>query len=103
MKVRPFLDDGREPIEKLVGAYDKLFEYGMEKDLICTQKCRKEGYEDVSFPIFGYHSKEKNHKTLWLVSGVHGEEPPGPEAIAAGIDFSIFGPKCCANCTVTVW
>jgi hypothetical protein len=87
MITEPFLEDGREPVVKLFQAYDKLLQYGMEKDLICTQKSGKEGYEEVTFPIFGYRTTKTNDKTLWLISGVHGEEPPGPEAIAAEIDF----------------
>jgi len=82
-----FLDDGRARVETLYREYDGLLDFGFEKDLIFTQifpdSTKKNG--SVTFPIFGYRCRRTNAGSLWLFSGTHGEEPAGPEAIAAEI------------------
>lgn len=80
-----FFEDGRMPIEELYRAYEKLEQYGFKKELIGWQNGGGD-HSDLKLPIFGYIKAEMGKDALWMISGVHGEEPPGPEAIAQEVD-----------------
>ena len=84
-----FLNDGRARVKTLYREYDRLLDFGFERDLIFTQilpdSTTKNG--SIAFPIFGYRCWATNAGSMWFFSGTHGEEPAGPEAIAAEIDL----------------
>lgn len=89
--LKPYLEDGRSPIEQLYGAYHRLKkDYGWEETLIHEQIITSglPNGESAIFPIYGYNTPYigKINKSLWVISGVHGEEPPGPNAIAQEIE-----------------
>jgi len=86
-KLKPFLDDDRKPIEVLYEEYEKLISLGFEKKLIYVQKTPNSLGEVMEFPIYAFVKGEEGKDNLWIFSGVHGEEPPGPEAIAAEIEY----------------
>ena len=74
--------DGRAPIESLYRASLGLLEKGWMADVI--------GYSSppgtsVPLPIVALRSP-KTGPAVWILAGIHGEEPAGPNAVAAAID-----------------
>lgn len=74
----------RLKIQKIYSALNSLKDSGWHCETVYSPKEVWKGKE-VSFPIMAYTSP-KAGKALWLISGIHGEEPAGPCAIAKNID-----------------
>jgi hypothetical protein len=81
--------DGRASLFELNSQYDRLAtEYGFKKKPIYTISI--EGKEVIAYC---YVSSLKG-PALWILSGVHGEESAGPNAIAGSIDsLGILGKE----------
>ena len=75
-------DDGRAPIESLYRASLGLVEQGWTADVIAFSA--PPGAE-APLPIVALRSP-KTGPAIWIVAGIHGEEPAGPNAVAAAID-----------------
>lgn len=92
-QVETYQADGRKKIEELYGSY---------LDLIKTKKWQVEKVADskiiwcgkeISFPILAFKTKIKG-PAIYILSGIHGEEPTGSNAIAESIDtLSELGQK----------
>jgi hypothetical protein len=84
-----YSQDGRKSIGELWTKYHQLVESGLfEQELIYTQTGKTLDDEDVTIPTFGYKSilpKGKAKSAFWILSGIHGEEPAGPNALADNI------------------
>jgi len=82
VKGNPFIEDGRMTLFQLYSQYDKLLDEGWRRHNICMQR--------YGFPIYAYTSpKDKNSKpgrSFWILSGIHGEEPAGPNALAQSVE-----------------
>lgn len=82
--------DGRLPIETLWARYDKLVDSGLfVKELIYNQIGYTLNGREIEIPAYGYKSiihEGENRSALWVLSGIHGEEPAGPNAIADNVD-----------------
>jgi hypothetical protein len=74
--------DGRMPIEELYKAYTSLLEKGWQLDII-TQS-QPQG-RDYALPIIALRTPHSG-EACWIIAGIHGEEPAGPNAIARAID-----------------
>ena len=74
--------DGRKPIEELYRAYTSLLEKGWQLDIIIQSQPEGRAY---ALPIIALRSPHKG-QACWILSGIHGEEPAGPNAIAESID-----------------
>jgi hypothetical protein len=74
--------DGRRPIQELYRAYQTLLERGWKLDIV--NQSQPEG-RTYPLPIIALRSPQAG-KAVWILSGIHGEEPAGPNAIAASID-----------------
>lgn len=74
--------DGRAPIESLYRAWLGLVDQGWTAELIVNS--RPEG-TTVPLPIVALRSPAAG-PAVWLLAGIHGEEPAGPNAIAETID-----------------
>lgn len=74
----------RLAIEEIYSALDHLKESGWHSEVIYSPKEVWKGKE-ISFPIKAY-SSPKAGRALWIISGIHGEEPAGPCAIAENVD-----------------
>lgn len=72
-----FIKDGRKPYPFLYEQYDELLTFGFKKRL---------AYVEDGIPVYSYESPVQR-SSIWLISGVHGEEPAGPNAIAENTDF----------------
>jgi len=73
--------DGRMPLEKLYKAYLSLPEKNWDKKIIYTETIKLNNGRKVEAPILSFFTKKKG-PALWLIAGIHGEEPAGPNALA---------------------
>lgn len=89
-RLNTFAGDKRSPVESLLEKYDMLAnEYGWRRTVIYNQVVVEPEHGARTYlPIVGYASASKG-PALWLLSGVHGEEPAGPMAIAKHLDTII--------------
>ncbi len=74
--------DDRQPIAELYATYESLVAQGWTRELIAESQ--PAGTEQ-SLPIIALRSPKRG-PALWILAGVHGEEPAGPLAIAAAIE-----------------
>ncbi len=74
--------DGRAPIESLYGASLSLVERGWTAEVIAESA--PDGTAKP-LPIIALMSPGKG-PALWILTGIHGEEPAGPNAVAASIE-----------------
>lgn len=74
--------DGRLPIEELFAAYRTLLARGWRTEIIHASQ---PAGTDVALPIVALRSPHAGD-ALWILAGIHGEEPAGPNAIAQGIE-----------------
>jgi hypothetical protein len=73
-------NDGRKPIEKLYSSFYELQKSGWILDTLGFSSCNYMN-KQVSLPIIALRTP-KAGKSLWILSGIHGEEPAGPNAIS---------------------
>jgi len=83
-------DDGRRPIGDLFAEYQRLLDQGWQLDLIINSK--PTGAE-VALPIIALRSPASG-PAVWFLTGIHGEEPAGPNAMAASISNIAALGKC---------
>jgi hypothetical protein len=74
--------DGRKPVEELYRTYTSLLEKGWQLDIIIQSQPQGREY---ALPIIALRTPNSG-AACWILSGIHGEEPAGPNAIAASID-----------------
>ena len=74
--------DGRMPIEELYRSYLTLLDKGWELDIIARSQPDGRAY---ALPIIALRTR-RTGDAAWILSGVHGEEPAGPNAIALSLD-----------------
>ena len=74
--------DGRRPIDSLYGTYAGLVERGWKLDVVANSQPAGAAQP---LPIIALRSPASG-PAIWILSGIHGEEPAGPNAIAAAID-----------------
>jgi Succinylglutamate desuccinylase / Aspartoacylase family len=74
--------DGRMPIQQLYGEYLSLLEHGWRLDIVA--RSQPPGREHA-LPIIALRTPQAG-EAAWILSGIHGEETAGPNAIAASID-----------------
>jgi hypothetical protein len=74
--------DGRMPIEELYKTYTSLLEKGWQLDIITWSQPQG---RDYALPIIALRTPHFGAAS-WIIAGIHGEEPAGPNAIAAAID-----------------
>jgi hypothetical protein len=73
--------DGRQPIDRLFAEYRARVDRGWLLDVVWQS--RPAG-KDVALPIIALRTP-RSGRAVWILSGIHGEEPAGPNAIAAAI------------------
>lgn len=74
--------DGRKPVETLYQAYASLIESGWQLDVIIQSQPSGRAY---ALPVIALRSPQGGD-ACWILSGIHGEEPAGPNAIAESIE-----------------
>jgi hypothetical protein len=74
--------DGRAPIGELYQAYARLADAGWTLEVIAQSQPAGTA---MPLPIIALRSPQEG-PAVWILSGVHGEEPAGPNAIADALD-----------------
>jgi len=84
MNLDPYDADGRAPLGELYARYhDLTAQFGFEKVPIYTFNA--DGVkEPEAIMVYGYRTPGAG-AALWVLAGIHGEEPAGPIAIAQNI------------------
>lgn len=78
-------EDGRKSLAELYRSYMRLSEeYGWIMEGLYTQMREVEG-RSVQIPVLSFRTPAPG-PALWVLSGIHGEEPAGPNAIAENIE-----------------
>ncbi len=87
--IRTYADE-RMPIEGLYRSYITLLDQGWHLDVVAQSQ---PAGTDYALPIIALRSPHPG-TAVWFISGVHGEEPAGPNAIAASIaDIAALGER----------
>jgi len=82
--------DGRKPVEELYRTYLSLLEKGWQLDIITRSHPQGRTY---ALPIIALRTPHSG-EACWILSGIHGEEPAGPNAIAESIeDIAALGAQ----------
>ncbi len=72
--------DGRRSVKELYSSYLELQKSGWLLDVIGYSNGNL-GNKEISLPIIGLRTPQTG-KSLWVISGIHGEESAGPNALA---------------------
>jgi len=78
-------DDGRKPVSDLYHSFSALEGDGWIREEITISE-REFAGGLLALPILSFRTGRKG-RAIWLIAGIHGEEPAGPNAIAEGIDY----------------
>jgi hypothetical protein len=71
--------DGRKPINQLYSDFLKIPDASWNMTNVCESVA-----DNISLPILSFSTK-KQGPAIWIISGIHGEEPAGPIAISESI------------------
>lgn len=74
--------DGRRPVGALYQTYVGLIERGWQLDVIAESQPAGTA---AALPIIALRT-ERSGPAVWVLSGIHGEEPAGPNAVAEVVD-----------------
>lgn len=80
-KIETYNRDKRISLDKLYDSYEKLNKKLWDKEVIFI-----EADDKYLLQVLGFRTKKKG-KALYLIAGIHGEEPAGVNAIAKNIFF----------------
>jgi predicted deacylase len=83
--IETFSKDKRNSIETVYKSLSKLKKGKWIKTKLYTQKAEQDGRK-FFLPILSFKTKKKG-LALWIISGIHGEEPAGPNAIIKNINL----------------
>jgi hypothetical protein len=83
--VRTCEEDGRRPLPALYAAYGTLLGAGFRGTIVYHQEAPRRGGSTMAIPVVAFQSGAGG-PALWLIAGVHGEEPAGPNAVAEEIE-----------------
>ena len=75
--------DGRRPVGELYAAYQSLEAQGWQLDIVAHS--RPQGTE-FALPVIALRTREAG-EAVWILSGIHGEETAGPNAIAGAVEI----------------
>jgi hypothetical protein len=79
--------DGRRPLSDLYTAFQQLVErFGWVVEVVSTQSVPDADGQLVEWPTLVFHTPQGG-PALWVLSGIHGEEPAGPHALADNIEL----------------
>ncbi len=82
--------DGRQPIESLYETYLSLVEQGWTAEVVVNSQ---PAGTETALPIIALRSPQPG-AAVWILAGIHGEEPAGPNAIAKAIeDIAALGRR----------
>lgn len=83
--IKTYNSDGRKSINELYNSFFELEKKGWISEEIYSPEIFWQG-KKVSLPVVSFRTPKKG-KAVWILSGIHGEEPAGPNAISDGINY----------------
>jgi len=85
-RIATYSADQRAPIEALYQSYARLTAAGMQQSVVYSQEIKQVGRGTIGLlPIVSLRTTAMG-PALWALSGIHGEEPAGPMAIARSVE-----------------
>ena len=84
-----YREDGRKSLTELWETYLTLIDKGWIGEIIASQEITLPDGSMAELPIFAFRTPlpaGKSEEALWVLGGVHGEEPAGPNAFSQKID-----------------
>jgi hypothetical protein len=84
--VSTYKKDGRMPITEIYRKLSRLKESRWIKETLYCQRVDLKENKRKSLPILAFRTRLKGD-ALWLIAGIHGEEPAGPNAIAKHVRY----------------
>jgi hypothetical protein len=88
--------DGRRPLYELYKTYSRLLAEDWKAEIISSQVEKENVASPITLPIYAFLSPkttEEPEHALWIIGGVHGEEPVPPNAFAEEIETISALPK----------
>jgi hypothetical protein len=84
--VNTYKKDGRMPVTEVYRKLSKLKDSLWIKEVLVCQRADMKENKNKFLPILGFRTRLKGD-ALWIISGIHGEEPAGVNAIAKNIKY----------------
>ncbi len=84
-KLETYKRDKRKPIDEIYNSFSKLGKNWVG-EIIAYQKADSGKNKNILLPIIGFRTKNKGN-AIWIIAGIHGEEPAGVNAIAKKLKF----------------
>jgi hypothetical protein len=84
--VSTYKKDGRMPITEIYRRLSRLKDSRWVKETLYCQRVDMKENKRKSLPVLGFRTRLKGD-ALWLIAGIHGEEPAGPNAIAKHVRY----------------
>lgn len=84
-KLETYKRDKRKPIEEIYNSFSKLGENWIG-EVIAYQKADSGKNKSTLLPMVGFRTKNKGN-AIWIIAGIHGEEPAGVNALAKRLSF----------------
>lgn len=72
------------PLEKIYKAFLSLPESNWNRGVIYAETIKLKSGQKIDAPIISFSTK-KTGKAFWILGGIHGEEPAGPNALAKNV------------------
>jgi ACT domain-containing protein len=84
-EIKAYAKDGRLPIQELYSAYDWLVtKFGWQVAVVGRQSALLDDDSATELPILALTTTQTG-PSFWILAGIHGEEPAGPNALAQNI------------------
>ena len=84
LNLKTYDKDNRIQVGKIYKSYSKLGKNWI-KEPIAFSKHERNG-KVLKLPILSFRTKKKG-KAIWIIAGIHGEEPAGVNAVSEGIKY----------------
>lgn len=84
--VDTYKKDGRMPIVEVYKKLSRIKDSRWIKETLCSQRVDLKENKRKSLPILAFRTRLKGD-ALWLIAGIHGEEPAGVNAIAKHVRY----------------
>ena len=84
LNLKTYDKDGRKPVGQIYKFYSTLGKDWI-KETIAISKHERDG-KILKLPILSFRTRKKGD-AVWIIAGIHGEEPAGVNAVAEGINY----------------
>lgn len=84
-KLETYKRDKRKSIEEIYNSFSKLGNNWIG-NIIAYQKADSGKNKNILLPIMGFRTKNKGN-AIWIIAGIHGEEPAGVNALVKKLSF----------------